>query len=335
MKFLIGLLLIAFANAALWKQMTNVDFNNQYFLKAAWDEWKTDFKMSYESITEDSKRFLIFIDTWKSIVDHNEHPTGNWTERINQFSDLTPAEFKAWVGRGLKQPQGWVAPKPVDLSHVEVPKSVDWTKKGVVTPVKNQGSCGSCWTFSTTGSVECRYAIKTGHLNSLSEQQIVDCDRENGNDGCNGGWPYHAMQYVHQQGGLCTESEYPYTAVDGTCQQSSCGTKYDDISSEAYVTPGSTLALEQAIVTGCTSVLVDASWQNYNSGVYSAACGTSLDHAVLAVGYGSMNGNDYWKIKNSWGASWGDNGYIYLCRNCGHQSTGECGVLKQPSYPIV
>jgi cathepsin L len=338
MLFVAVVLLFAFVNGRLWEQQKGVDFSDVANLRLAFDQWKADFNKKYESVEVEGNKYLIFLDTWRSIVEWNENPQGNWTQKVNQFTDMTREEFTAWIRRGSPPKRAYARGDNywADLSHVEVPKSVDWTTKGVVTPVKNQGQCGSCWSFSTTGCIECRYAIKNGVLNSLAEQQLVDCSGSYGNQGCNGGWPYKAMEYVVSEGGLCLESKYPYTAQDGSCQASSCGTKYDAITSEEYVQTDSTRSLEASIAQGCTSVLVDAPpWQSYSGGVFDSTCGTSLDHAVLAVGYGS-NGQDYWKIKNSWGASWGMEGYILLCRNCNmNGNSGECGVLMQPSYAVV
>merc|ERR1712174_101257 len=167
--------------------------------------------------------------------------------------------------------------------------SIDWTNvdgKSYVTAVKNQGSCGSCWAFSTTGSLESRYAIKhdvTGtEIPTLSEQELVDCSKAEGNEGCNGGLMDDAFKYVEKPGGLCSEAEYKYTARDGTCKSTSCGTKYYGINSYTD--------METAVAAGPVSIAVDASgttWQFYRGGVVDGSCGTRLDHGVLAVGYGA------------------------------------------------
>jgi len=221
---------------------------------------------------------------------------------------------------------------------VNAATSVDWTAKGVVTPVKNQGSCGSCWAFSTTGSVESNSAIKTGSLISLSEQELVDCSGSYGNDGCDGGLMDYAFEYVKANGGLCTETDYAYTGVDGTCKSSGC-THYNPITGYTDVTQDSETSLETAVTNGPVSVAIEAdqyAFQFYSSGVLTGTCGTSLDHGVLAVGYGTTNGQDYWKVKNSWGTSWGEAGYVLICRNCDKNgNAGECGILEEPSYPTV
>jgi cathepsin L len=220
-----------------------------------------------------------------------------------------------------------------------LPASVDWTTQGVVTPVKNQGQCGSCWSFSATGAMECDYAIAKGTLTSLSEQQLVDCSFSNGNLGCAGGWYYNAWNYVEKEGGLCTESAYPYTAQDGTCKSSSCGTLYNlmDSSIDTKITADSDTALATAAAAGCVSVAIEAdqtAFQYYSSGILTGTCGTSIDHAVLVVGYGTSGSQEYWKVKNSWGTSWGMEGYIDICRNCGKNgNAGECGINMYPYVP--
>ena len=214
-----------------------------------------------------------------------------------------------------------------------VPDSWNWATKGAVTPIKDQGQCGSCWSFSTTGSVEGCTFIATGKLVSLSEQDLVDCSTAQGDQGCDGGLMDDAFQYIIQNKGIDTESCYPYTAEDGTCHysKSCCGatiTGYTD------VTSGDEKALLEAVYKTPVSIAIDASqssFQFYSGGVYSdSGCSSQqLDHGVLAVGYGSTGGSDYWIVKNSWGSSWGLSGYIWMARN----DNNMCGVATMPSYP--
>jgi len=212
-----------------------------------------------------------------------------------------------------------------------LPDSVDWRDHNLVTPVKDQGQCGSCWAFSTVGSIESRSAIATGSLPNLAEQQFVDCDKVD--SGCNGGLMDNGFTYAKGVD-LCTESSYPYTARGGSCRASSCTvglsrgsvTGYTDVSS-------SSSALVSALNQGPVSVAIEAdqsAFQQYSSGVLTSGCGTSLDHGVIAVGYGTQNGVDYYKVRNSWGASWGDNGYLKIGR-----SGNVCGIHSDASYPTV
>merc|ERR1711945_19564 len=194
------------------------------------------------------------------------------------------------------------------------------TTKGAVTPVKNQGTCGSCWSFSTTGALEGVWHIAGNALTSLSEQQFVDCDKID--QGCNGGSMDSAFQFA-ETNAICTESSYPYEGRGGTCEAASCtvGIPKGDVKGYKDVAPDSKQALMSAVQQQPVSIAIEAdkiSFQLYRSGILSSYCGSNLDHGVLLVGYGTEGGKDYWKVKNSWGTTY-----------------GECGLLSQPSYPVV
>jgi C1A family cysteine protease len=247
---------------------------------------------------------------------------------MNHFGDLTKEEFKTMHLSKFETDR----PKNIHVfDETATPATVDWTTKGAVTAVKNQGQCGSCWSFSTTGSVEGAHFLKTGKLVSLSEQQLVDCSTSFGNQGCNGGLMDDAFKYIESAGGLMTEADYPYTAADGTCKfdkskVAATITNYKD------VTPKSESQLMAAVATQPISIAVEAnqmSWQFYFGGVITFDCGQQLDHGVLLVGYMEKSGKDVWKVKNSWGPSWGSDGYLYIERG----SSDLCGVEMQPSFP--
>merc|ERR1712060_671893 len=308
---------------------------------AGWQEFLTlksaqERHHFYSTKSEHDKRFEIFKSNMDKITEHNK---GNhtWTMGITQFSDMTPEEFKSYVSCGsLKHiPSKTVFDAPKDWNKT-VSYSVDWVAVGAVTPVKNQGQCGSCWAFSTTGAIEGRSFIWRGKLISLSEQDLVDCSKQN--NGCNGGLMDYAFSFVKSNNGLCSEDDYPYLAYQQSrCEEDGC-TKYDTISYYNDV-KATTAALEAACNEGPVAIAIEAdqsAFQQYKSGVMTGDCGTSLDHGVLLVGYGTDGNDDYWKVKNSWGSDWGESGYIRLFRNCNANSgKGQCGILLSASYPII
>jgi C1A family cysteine protease len=330
-----------------WKEEITFDWHNLDH-KAAFDNWKSEFGKEYTGLEEEGHRFLVFLTNWKLINDHNIAGNTNFTMRLNQFGDMTSDEFRYYVhGHGescLVNRPAYERVQMVESSpDVPAPAAVDWQAAGKVTPVKNQGQCGSCWAFSATGSTESQTAIKQGQTGnsivSLSEQQLVDCSGSEGNNGCNGGLMDYAFNYMQKNGGLCSEAEYAYTARNGACKASTCGTKYSPITGHTDVTSDSYASLEAAVAAGPVSIAIEAdqtAFQHYSSGVMSGTCGTSLDHGVLAVGYGTSGSDMYWKVKNSWGASWGMNGYILICKQCNkNRNSGECGILMEPSFPQV
>jgi len=285
-----------------------------------------EFKKVYTS-EELYTRFENFKDNKKMIDEHNAKGLA-WEMGVNQFTDLTGKEF-ADLYLGYR-------PRSNDYArsrnqHVRplgqvLADELDWRTKGAVTPVKDQGQCGSCWAFSTTGSVEGANQIKTGTLESVSEQQLVDCAGSAGNQGCNGGLMDDAFEYIIKNGGLGSEASYPYTAKDGKCKQvSSVATvsKFTDVKKNDETDLMSAVNIEPV------SVAVDAmSWSAYRKGVMSGLCGKSLDHGVLCIGYGDDGSTPYWLVKNSWGTSWGEQGFIRLVRN-----KNECGIAEAASYP--
>jgi len=222
------------------------------------------------------------------------------------------------------------------IPPVGIPATWDWRDHGAVTQVKDQGQCGSCWSFSATGSTEGAYFLSTKKLISLSEQNLIDCSTDEGNDGCDGGLMDSAFQYIISNNGVDTEASYPYTATGpNTCEFNRANVGAT-ISNYKDISQGDENALLSAVYVTPTSVAIDASHQSfqfYSGGVYNepACSSTQLDHGVLAIGFGTESGSDYWLVKNSWGSSWGLSGYIKMSRNKNNQ----CGIATSASYPIV
>jgi len=315
--------------------------------------WKGTYDRTYAvGSIEHETRLQTFSDHFDHMEDHNKrYDAGEEThyESLTQFADMTAAEFQdkildrqgflaTEVKKNLRTEKSrrlW-GPKPSPSPPPGPPHtgSIDWRSKGAVTPVKNQGQCGSCWTFSTTGSVEGVHFLATNNLVSFSEQQIVSCCHVNGAAGCNGGIMDSAFEYIVTFGGLDTEESYPYTSGGGNSGQCNTSGK-SEISNviSGHTDVGQTDAdLQTAVTAHPVSIAVDASsgWQLYGGGTLSNHCGTQLDHGVLAVGYTP----DYWIVKNSWATTWGEQGYIYLSRTDGC-SAGECGLQSQASFPTT
>lgn len=307
-------------------------------LQEAWESFKYRYNRLYTSASEDTLRQKIFTQNLAIIEKHNFLESiglKSFKLGVNEFADLELKEFLSLM-TGYKHEHRnktgttYLSPNlPFTL-----PTSVDWRQKGYVTPVKNQGSCGSCWAFSATGSLEGQHFRSTGHLVSLSEQNLVDCSQKYGNQGCNGGLMDNAFKYIQDNDGIDTEESYPYEGRDGKCRYkpSGVGAKVTGL----VDVPTSEDKLQEAVASvGPVSVAIDAghsSFQLYHSGVYDEpACTHNLDHGVLAVGYGTQDGKDYWLVKNSWGLGWGDKGYIMMSRNKDNQ----CGIALVASYPLV
>jgi len=318
-------------------------------LKEVFTTFKADFQKLYASELEEAQRFAIFSENVNLIRNHNLKGEG-WTMGINQLTDYTPAEYKNLLGYNATAKKA----NPIfEADTTNLAAAVDWVTEGAVTPVKNQQQCGSCWAFSTTGSLEGALFIKNKKLVSLSEQELVDCAGSFGNQGCNGGLMDDGFKYLQAKGDEL-EASYPYTAKTGTCntkeQTAADGVKVGVVTGLTDVKTESCADMMAAVAKGPVSVAIEADqtgFQHYASGVFSGTCGTALDHGVLVVGYGTDGKDEYWKVKNSWGATWGDAGYIRMKKSCastgrrllggggGGSAKGECGLLTQPSFPLV
>lgn len=307
---------------------------------ALFEQFVTEFEKVY-SAEERALRKEVFAQNMAFIEARNaeDHP---YKLGVTAFADLTPEEFSDYLGYRHSAKDTLAA--PVLGTHVadpdaSVPDSVDWRTKGAVTPVKNQGRCGSCWAFSSTGALEGAWQLATGKLVSLSEQQLVDCAKFSvGNMGCSGGRQTSAFNYVEKHA-MVTEDSYPYEAKSGTfksCKATEGTTAIASGDLTGYkLVDHSEDALKQAIAQQPVAVSIEADqmvFQHYTSGVLDgSSCGAMLDHAVLAVGYGESAGETYWIVKNSWGTKWGEDGYVRIIRG-----KDECGILNGPPvYPVV
>jgi len=299
-------------------------------------KWVQQHSKKYEA-TEFFHRYQVFKANLEMINSHNSQGR-SWDMEMNSFGDLTTEEFKEMMGYNHIQRPHATKMNAADLSGVQPEADFDWRSRGAVTGVKDQAQCGSCWAFSTTGSIEGAWFLSKANLLSLSEQELVDCAGSYGNLGCNGGLMDYAFEYA-MKSGLAAEDDYKYTARDGSCRASSTARTLPagGLSSYKDISANSEADLIAAINIGPVSVAIEADqsgFQFYKSGVFDGVCGTNLDHGVLAVGYGTDSGKDYWTVKNSWGVGWGDQGYIRLVRGKEKQG-GQCGILMASSYPVV
>lgn len=357
----------------LWHQLEDYTF----------EDYLAEYGKSYSG-SEYNQRKAIFEDRLAEIQKHNTDPAQSYKKGVNHLSDLTDDEFTRMLGykkhitfssttRVHKMKKHKESSSKHGRHHPHSHEQVhsrDWRKKGVVTAVKDQGQCGSCWSFGTTETIESHYAIKTGHLAVLSEQQILDCTPNpqqcGGTGGCGGGTPELAYTRLIKLGGHASEWTYPYRSYFGnnfkTCSFNATQTVPVATLSDYVVLPSNEYepVLEAVANIGPTVIAVDASaWSSYESGVFTGCNATSvdLDHAVVIEGFGTDSQyGDYWLIRNSWSPSWGENGYIRLPRSsktqCGTDYTptdgvgcahgpsqvtvcGACGLLYDVSYPLI
>ncbi|XP_041004320.1 cysteine proteinase COT44-like [Juglans microcarpa x Juglans regia] len=344
-------LLFLFFVSSSASDMSIISYNNENHeqqtrrtdaeLKDMYMSWLARHGKAYNGLGENEKRFEIFKDNLRFIEEHN---TQNRTYKVglNRFADLTSEEYRAlYLGTRTDPKRRVMKSKNPSQRYAfrageKLPASVDWRVKGAVNSVKDQGSCGSCWAFSTVATVEGINQIVTSELISLSEQELVDCDREY-NAGCNGGLMDYAFEFIINNGGMDTEADYPYQGVNSKCDTARKNSKVVSIDGYEDVPPYDESALKKAVAHQPVSVAIEASGralQLYESGVFTGECGSELDHAVVAVGYGTENGADYWLVRNSWGTNWGEDGYIKIERNAVGTFTGKCGIAMEASYPI-
>ena len=338
------------------------------------EKYVAEFSKAYESEEEFHFRKNLFEQKLAHIIAHNR-AGHSWKKGVNQFTDHTTEEFKQRLGFDMQMAAAYHASSVPTQKHsfvnTQVPDSIDWREKGIISPVKDQGNCGSCWTFAAAECVESYWAMSTGELNVLSEQQIASCTKNpmdcGGTGGCGGGITQLAYQGIIGVGGLASEWTYPYLSYQGmnyACMFSNKTTPPVATLSGFQTLPSNQLTpLMNAVAQqGPLAVSVDASaWSDYETGVFNGCNQDTpdIDHAVVLVGYGtdSSSGMNYWTIRNSWSPSWGEDGYIRIMRNtenppCGVDVTpqdgtgcnngpanvtvcGTCGILYSVTYPEV
>ena len=302
------------------------------------ERWAQDHKKFYSSPAEKQFRYAVFLKKLAEVKRVNISQD-SYTFVINKFSDITQEEAEIkYFGYKANLAKEADAPKKDSSELTQVPDEIDWRTKGAVTYVKDQQHCGSCWAFSATGTVESAYFLKYGTLNRVSEQQLVDCSWLEGNMGCHGGLPQNAFKYMHHKE-FINGDYYFYMAEDGVCQYNKWKSKAIGKLSGHESVKDTEDDLKASVAARPTSVGVYAvPWLQYGGGIFNdvkncPAEKRKIDHAVLAVGYGTDKGQDFWIIKNSWGQTWGESGYIRLGRNM--IKGGLCGVALEAHYAIV
>ena len=334
-----------------WVETHTIEASDDHHLAHMFDNWLSNDKF----IEDTNSRNLTYT------LGHNVYSGMN----IDEFGDFMGFRANADLlaqnqGNGFLRGSVPTVEQSDVLDTESLPSIIDWRQKGDVSEIRDQSGCGSCWAFSGTSTVESATAIKTGHLYDLSEQESVSCaGLKYGNLGCNGGYYSGLFDFSKANGGICSESAYPYTSGNGdtgSCVKGCTPVAGTKVTSYVDVTPNSDSAMMTALTIGTVSIAIEAdtrSFQLYSGGVYSdfegcnansktkgANSQPNIDHAVVLVGYGSDAGQDYYILRNSWGTTWGDvkngnAGYMLISRGSQYAPYGVCGVLYDPMYPVV
>ena len=298
-------------------------------------QWIIDNNRTYASEEEFAFRFKIFQEAYELIRAFNANPNKTHTVGLNHFADHTPEERSRYT-KGHKHGDllSSVHPMILEMDVSSLPTAIDWRTKNAVTPIKNQGHCGGCWAFSTVAGLEGLYAIKNGSLKNFSEQHLIDCSTNGPNTGCAGGDPEAGYDYIRMVG-LEFASDYPFTGLDEKCLKNLTLPHYQ-IKNWTQVTPNDSDQLAAAVAKQPVSICIDgdaADFLYYTGGIYNGSCTTNLGHCLAIVGYGNENGVDFWIVKNSYGTTWGENGYVRMIKQNG-TGPGICGITLEAVYPI-
>ncbi|XP_027347327.1 senescence-specific cysteine protease SAG39-like [Abrus precatorius] len=303
------------------------------------EKWMAQYGKVYKDATEKEKRFQIFKKNVQFIESFNAAGNKSFNLSINKFADLHNEEFKALLN-GQKKVHRLETSSGKSFKYdsvTAIPATMDWRKRGAVTPIKDQGICGSCWAFATVGAIEGIHQITSGELISLSEQELVDCVIGDSN-GCNGGYMEDGFNFITKKGGITSEDYYPYKGANKHCKVKKESEIVAEMKGYEEVPTNNEKALLKAVANQPVAVSIEAgesAFQFYSSGIFTGKCGTDLDHAVTIVGYGkSSDGRKYWIVKNSWGTGWGEKGYIRMERDIAAKE-GLCGIAMNAAYPIA
>ncbi|KAF8658749.1 hypothetical protein HU200_059235 [Digitaria exilis] len=340
----VGITLLAITPAASTMDFTEHDLASEDSMWALYEHWCTHYEVVRDP-GEKARRFIVFKENARLIHEFN-YGDASYNKSLNMFGDMTDDETqRAYNCSFVDPPPHRVVSDGTTFTHIaarDLPSAVDWRERayggglaGYVTEAKSQGvGCGSCWAFAVTAAVESINAIRTKVLTSLSEQQFIDCDMDNG--GCTGGYVTKAFDYIVKSGGLALEDTYPYKGK----RQGFCAMPQPVAASiDGYqrVPPYDVAALMAAVAAQPVVVVVQADgvpFKQYGSGVFRGPCGTKPGHSMTLVGYGATDsGENYWIVKNSWSARWGENGFIRMQRDVAARE-GLCGILMYPSYPV-
>ncbi|XWS41199.1 hypothetical protein CRYUN_Cryun17cG0059700 [Craigia yunnanensis] len=332
--FTLFLVCTLWMSSGVWSRNNRPEKYDPKDMEKRYERWLVQHNRKYQNKDERTLRLGIYQSN-SQFIDHINSQNLSFKLTDNKFADMTNDEFRSiYLGYRSKR-----SPRESSSFHHDqcynLSTSIDWREKGAVTPIKDQGNCGSCWAFSAVATVEGINKIETGKLISLSEQELVDCDVKTGNQGCNGGHMHKAYEFIIKNGGITTEENYPYRGENGICDNDKARNDAVTISGYKTVPENNEKSLQDAVADQPVSVAIDAGgyeFQLYSEGVFTGFCGNQLNHGVAVVGYGEDCGTKYWLVKNSWGTNWGESGYIRMQREF-TDKRGICGIAMDASYP--